>query len=135
MRQRDLPCTAGEKTAILISLQCEQRKDQRAETARVVGGAVPISVPSRSAFRWRYTIGRPVRKWRADRPSLQMANGQITAWNIIYSRPAISMAAGNVRTHANTMFLIVPVCSPEPLAAMVPATPLDKICVVDTGMP
>jgi hypothetical protein len=33
------------------------------------------------------------------------------------------------------MFLIVAVCSPEPLAAMVPATPLDRMCVVETGIP
>ncbi len=33
------------------------------------------------------------------------------------------------------MFLIVPHCSPDPFAAIVPATPLDSTWGVDTGSP
>jgi hypothetical protein len=33
------------------------------------------------------------------------------------------------------MFLTVLHCRPAPLAAMVPATPLDSTCVVETGKP
>ena len=55
--------------------------------------------------------------------------------NSTKSDPAISMAAGRVITQANAMFLIVLHCRPDPLAAMVPATPLDRTCVVETGRP
>src|SRR3981081_3096704 len=43
------------------------------------------------------------------------------------------MAAGSVRTHAITILRIVAICSPEPLAAIAPATPDDSTCVVETG--
>jgi hypothetical protein len=45
------------------------------------------------------------------------------------------MAAGNVITHANAMLRTVESCNPEPFAAMVPATPEDSTCVVETGSP
>jgi hypothetical protein len=47
----------------------------------------------------------------------------------------MTMAAGSVSTHASAMFLIVLHCSPDPFAAIAPATPLDRTCVVDTGSP
>ena len=45
------------------------------------------------------------------------------------------MAAGRVVIQASAMERIVLHCRPEPLAAMVPATPLDRIWVVETGRP
>jgi hypothetical protein len=39
----------------------------------------------------------------------------------------MTMAAGSVSTQASAMFLIVFHCSPDPFAAIVPATPLDSI--------
>jgi hypothetical protein len=44
-------------------------------------------------------------------------------------------AAGRVITQASAMFLIVHHCDPDPLAAIVPVTPLDSTWVVDTGSP
>ena len=49
--------------------------------------------------------------------------------------PASMMDAGSVRTQAMARLRTVPHCSPEWLAAMVPATPEDSTCVVLTGMP
>src|SRR5262249_31353794 len=45
------------------------------------------------------------------------------------------MAAGSVSTHAINRLRTVAHCSPEPLAAIVPATPDDNTCVVETGSP
>jgi hypothetical protein len=45
------------------------------------------------------------------------------------------MAAGSVRTQANSRLRTVAHCRPEPLAAMVPATPDDNTWVVETGSP
>jgi hypothetical protein len=45
------------------------------------------------------------------------------------------MAAGNVSTQANAMFLIVPYWRPDPFAAIAPATPLDSTSVVESGGP
>ena len=45
------------------------------------------------------------------------------------------MAAGSVSTQAIAMERTVLHCSPDPFAAIVPATPLERICVVDTGSP
>ena len=45
------------------------------------------------------------------------------------------IAAGSVRTQANAMLRTVANCSPEPFAAIVPAMPDDKTCVVETGSP
>ena len=45
------------------------------------------------------------------------------------------MAAGKVSTQAISRLRTVAICRPEPLAAMVPATPDDKMCVVETGNP
>jgi len=45
------------------------------------------------------------------------------------------MAAGNVSTQVSAMFLILLHWSPDPFVAIVPATPLDSTCVVDTGSP
>lgn len=42
---------------------------------------------------------------------------------------------GNVNTHASMMFRNVPPCKPEPLAAIVPATPDESTCVALTGSP
>src|SRR5262249_62116279 len=52
-----------------------------------------------------------------------------------YSTPEIAMAAGRVSTQASAMLRTVASCSPEPFAAMVPATPDDSTCVVETGRP
>jgi hypothetical protein len=45
------------------------------------------------------------------------------------------IAAGSVSTHAKAMLRTVASCSPEPFAAMVPAMPEDRTCVVETGKP
>ena len=42
---------------------------------------------------------------------------------------------GKVNTHASAILRIVESWSPDPLAAMVPATPDDRTWVVDTGNP
>ena len=44
-----------------------------------------------------------------------------------------AMVAGKVNTQAIRMVLIVPPCRPLLFATMVPATPDDKMCVVETG--
>ena len=49
--------------------------------------------------------------------------------------PARRMAAGIVSTQARARLRTVAICRPEPLAAIVPATPDDKTCVVETGKP
>jgi hypothetical protein len=45
------------------------------------------------------------------------------------------IAAGSVSTQAMAMLRIVALCSPDPLAAMVPAIPDESTCVVETGRP
>jgi hypothetical protein len=45
------------------------------------------------------------------------------------------MAAGRVRIQASAMLRTVAICSPEPLATIVPATPDDRMWVVETGSP
>ena len=45
------------------------------------------------------------------------------------------MATGSVSTQANARLRTVPICNPEWFAAMVPAMPEDKTCVVLTGKP
>jgi hypothetical protein len=47
----------------------------------------------------------------------------------------MAMAGGRVSAQAMAIERIVDHCRPEPLAAMAPATPLDRICVVETGRP
>jgi hypothetical protein len=51
----------------------------------------------------------------------------------MYRNPESIIAVGNVRTHAIAMFRIVDSWRPDPLAAIVPATPDDRTWVVDTG--
>ena len=53
--------------------------------------------------------------------------------NIQYSVPEITIAAGKVNTQAIAILRTVESCNPEPLAAIVPAMPDDKTCVVETG--
>src|SRR5271169_2191857 len=48
---------------------------------------------------------------------------------------ARQMDAGSVSTHAKARLRTVLICIPEWFAAMVPATPDDKTCVVLTGKP
>jgi hypothetical protein len=60
---------------------------------------------------------------------------QKTLLNTKYSVPDNIMAAGNVRTHASAMLRRVTSWRPDPLAAMVPATPDESTWVVDTGNP
>src|SRR5262249_54481375 len=45
------------------------------------------------------------------------------------------IAAGSVSTQAISRLRMVAIWRPEPLAAMVPATPDDSTCVVETGRP
>jgi hypothetical protein len=54
-----------------------------------------------------------------------------------YSEPdsTIAIAIGRVNTHAMRRLRIVPHCKTERLAVIVPATPEDKTCAVDTGKP
>ena len=65
---------------------------------------------------------------RADHP-------QNTWRRMKYRMPARVIAAGSVITQASAMLRTVDICSPEPLAAMVPATPEDRMWVVETGSP
>ncbi len=51
------------------------------------------------------------------------------------SVPAMRIAAGSVVTQASAMLRTVDICRPEPFAAMVPATPEDRMWVVETGRP
>jgi hypothetical protein len=60
---------------------------------------------------------------------------QKTDANAQYKAPEMIIAAGSVSTHASAMLRTVESCSPEPLAAMVPAIPDDSTCVVETGRP
>src|SRR3984893_1146906 len=53
----------------------------------------------------------------------------------IYRPPDNIIAVGTVSTHPSAMLRIVESWSPDPLAAMVPATPEDSTWVVDTGRP
>ena len=45
------------------------------------------------------------------------------------------IAQGNVSTHASAWLRRIDICTPEPLAAIVPATPEESTCVVETGGP
>ena len=49
--------------------------------------------------------------------------------------PARIIAAGKVSTHAISKLITVDFCRPALLATIVPATPYDNTCVVDTGKP
>ena len=49
--------------------------------------------------------------------------------------PESIIAAGKVSTQASAMLRIVDHCSPDPLAAMVPAMPEESTWVVETGRP
>ena len=46
-----------------------------------------------------------------------------------------NMATGKVNIQAAARLRTVLHCKPDPLAAIVPATPLDRMCVVETGKP
>src|SRR5215510_3128466 len=60
---------------------------------------------------------------------------QKTARKSQNSRPDSRIDIGSVRIHASRRLRTVAHWSPEPLAAMVPATPEDNTCVVLTGSP
>ena len=62
------------------------------------------------------------------RPQNSLVNSQ-------YKQPDSSIATGRVSTQAISRLRSVAICRPEPLAAMVPATPDDSTWVVDTGRP
>jgi hypothetical protein len=51
------------------------------------------------------------------------------------NKPERVAAAGRVTTQAIPMFRRVAICRPQPLAAIVPATPDERTCVADTGRP
>ena len=51
------------------------------------------------------------------------------------STPASRIAAGSVSNQAIARFRTVDIWSPDRFAAIVPATPDDSTCVVDTGSP
>ena len=52
-----------------------------------------------------------------------------------YKPPEMLMATGKVKIHASKILRMVDHCKPDLLATAVPATALDRICVVDTGKP
>src|ERR1700722_17389402 len=52
-----------------------------------------------------------------------------------YSEPESRIDTGTASTQAIAMLRMVASCSPEPLAAMAPATPDDSTWVVETGRP
>jgi hypothetical protein len=60
---------------------------------------------------------------------------QKTWLNTKYRVPDNIIAAGRVRIHASAMLRSVDICSPDPFAAIVPATPDESTWVVDTGSP
>ena len=53
----------------------------------------------------------------------------------MYSVADSVMAAGSVSIQAMSRLRTVAICRPEPLAAIVPATPDDSTWVVETGSP
>ena len=56
-------------------------------------------------------------------------------WRSAKKMPAASRAAaGRVKIQARAMLRMVDSCKPLPLAIMVPATPDERTCVVETGM-
>ena len=73
----------------------------------------PPSRPFSNAVSWRYSFNTWLR--------------------IKYRTPAIIIAQGNVSTHAIKRLRIVFICTPEPFAAIVPATPEESTWVVETG--
>ena len=52
-----------------------------------------------------------------------------------YSEPDSRIAAGRVSTQAISRLRMVDICRPERFAAIVPATPEESTCVVETGRP
>src|ERR1700727_2099040 len=52
-----------------------------------------------------------------------------------YSEPESRIATGSVSTQAIAVMRMVSSCTPEPLAAMAPATTDDSTWVVETGRP
>jgi len=52
-----------------------------------------------------------------------------------YSEPDSRIAAGRVSTQAISRLRMVDICRPERFAAIVPATPDESTCVVETGRP
>src|SRR5262249_50290150 len=79
----------------------------------------------------------PERRAPSDARSSPIAASQTqnTCRNIQYNEPDNKIAAGKVNTQANARLRPVLHCNPDPLAAIVPATPLDSTCVVETGKP
>ena len=83
-------------------------------------------------------ISRIITKWDWARmkppvwPAYPAGEPFARLWDIA---PASAIAAGRVMTQASAMERTVLHCRPEPLAAMVPATPDDNMWVVDTGTP
>jgi hypothetical protein len=59
----------------------------------------------------------------------------VMATNKTYRPPDSAIATGSVNTHASAMLMTVRPCRPAPLATEAPATPDDRICVVETGRP
>ena len=105
---RIAPEVAGQLTAIKV------RKGDRVKAGEVVAELSAIELPLQDVASLILRI-----------------NWKITQ----YSVPEITIAAGRVNTQAFAILRTVESCNPEPLAAIVPAIPDDKTCVVETGSP
>jgi hypothetical protein len=84
-------------------------------------------MPSRSLPAASGRYGRPGPEGRES--------PQNTCRSAQYSPPARVIAAGRVRIQASARLRTVAICRPVPLAHIVPATPLDRMWVVETGRP
>jgi hypothetical protein len=73
------------------------------------------------------------RRWQQRRRAAGIH--QNTFEKIQYRLPERRIAQGSVSTQAISRLRTVAICSPDLLAAIVPATPEDSTCVVDTGSP
>src|ERR1700684_3318451 len=74
-------------------------------------------------------------QWLETQRSGALGGSQNKCRKMKYSVPESTIAAGSVSTQPSAILRRVDHCMPEPLAIIVPATPEESTCVVDTGRP
>ena len=121
-----------------LSFECG--KSSRASSTGARRSCGEPSAPNRYAHT---RPGMPVTQWRGIcavavrvMPAHPARRQSQNMWaKSQYSEPDNKIAAGSVSIQAISRLRMVDICSPDLLAAMVPATPDDSTWVVDTGNP
>src|SRR6187402_3558992 len=77
----------------------------------------------------------PARAAPGEDPPGTVCTDQNKCVNSQYNEPDSITATGKVSTHAIARLRTVLICRPDWFATIVPATPEESTCVVDTGKP